>query len=167
LQALFGFQLIIAFHPSFQQLESLLKVVQLGALVALALAIVLIMTPAAYHRMALRGKVSRPLIDIASRLIAYAMAAFTIAITLSMFLLISVVLESQIWGFRFGMGSIHGLCRTMVRLSDADAPMEIIDVKLTDFGRRYTQIKMSWLTDLGRSLRSEWQALGTVTLVSR
>jgi hypothetical protein len=105
LQALFGFQLIVAFHPSFLQLESLLKVVQLGALVALALAIALIMTPAAYHRMALRGKVSRPLIDIASRLIAYAMAAFTIAITLNMFLLTSVVLESQIWGFRFGMGA--------------------------------------------------------------
>ena len=105
LQALFGFQLIVAFHPSFQQLESLLKVVQLGALVALALAIALIMTPAAYHRMALRGKVSRPLIYIASRLIAYAMAAFTIAITLNMFLLASVVLESQIWGFGFGMGA--------------------------------------------------------------
>jgi Family of unknown function (DUF6328) len=74
-------------------------------LVALALAIALIMTPAAYHRMVLRGKVSRSLIDFASRLIAYAMAAFTIAITLNMFLLASVVLESHIWGLGFGMGA--------------------------------------------------------------
>jgi hypothetical protein len=105
LQALFGFQLIVAFHPSFKELEPSLKIVHVGALVALALAIALIMTPAAYHRMVLRGKVSRSLIDIASRFIACAMAAFTIAITLNMFLLASVVLESQIWGLVFGIGA--------------------------------------------------------------
>jgi Family of unknown function (DUF6328) len=75
----------------------------LGALVALATAIALIMTPAAYHRMALRGKVSRSLIDFASRLIAYAMAAFTMAITLNMFLIGSVVLESEHWGMVLGL----------------------------------------------------------------
>src|SRR5437868_4016868 len=84
LQALFGFQLIVPFHPSFKQLEWSLKLTHLGALIALGLAIAFIMTPAAYHRMVLRGKVSRSLIDCASRLIACAMVAFTMAIALNM-----------------------------------------------------------------------------------
>jgi hypothetical protein len=103
LQALFGFQLIVPFHPSFKQLEVSLKLSHLGALIALALAIALIMTPAAYHRMVLRGKVSRSLIDFASRLIACAMAALTMGITLNMFLLGSVVLESKLWGGLLGL----------------------------------------------------------------
>jgi Family of unknown function (DUF6328) len=103
LQALFGFQLIVPFHPSFKELEVSLKQAHLGALVCLALAIALIMTPAAYHRMVLRGKVSRSLIDFASRLIACAMAAFTLAIALNMFLIGSVVLESEAGGTALGL----------------------------------------------------------------
>jgi hypothetical protein len=103
LQALFGFQLIVPFHPDFKQLAGSLKVAHLGALIALALAIALIMTPAAYHRMVLRGKVSRSLIDFASVLIACAMAAFMMAIGLNMFLIGSVVLESKLWGALLGL----------------------------------------------------------------
>jgi uncharacterized protein DUF6328 len=103
LQALFGFQLIVPFHPSFRELQWSLKLTHLGALIALALAIALIMTPAAYHRMVLRGKVSRSLIDFASRLIAGAMAAFTMAITLNMFLIGSVVFESRVSGAVLGL----------------------------------------------------------------
>lgn len=84
-------------------MDDALKLSHLGALVALALAIALIMTPAAYHRMVLRGKVSRSLIDFASRLIACAMASFTIAVTLNMFLIGSVVLESELWGMVLGL----------------------------------------------------------------
>jgi hypothetical protein len=103
LQALFGFQLIVPFHPSFKQLDGSLKLAHLGALIALALAIALIMTPAAYHRLVLRGKVSRSLIDFASRLIACAMSVFTVAIALNMFLIGSVVLESELGGAALGL----------------------------------------------------------------
>jgi hypothetical protein len=105
LQALFGFQLIVPFHPTFKQLDWSLRIAQLSALVALGLAIALIMTPAAYHRMAERGQVSRSLIDFASRLIACAMAVFMVAIALNMFLVGSVVLESQAWGAILGLGA--------------------------------------------------------------
>lgn len=97
LQALFGFQLIVPFHPTFKQLGGSLKAAQLGALLALGLAIALIMTPTAYHRLVERGQVSRSLIDFASRLIARAMASLTIAIALNMCLVGSVVLENQAW----------------------------------------------------------------------
>jgi hypothetical protein len=102
LQALFGFQLIVPFHPTFKQLDDSLKAAQLGALMALGLAIALIMTPAAYHRLVERGQVSRSLIDFASRLIAGAMASLTIAIALNMFLVGSVVLENQAWAAAMG-----------------------------------------------------------------
>jgi hypothetical protein len=105
LQALFGFQLIVPFHPTFKQLDWSLKIAQLSALAALALAIALIMAPAAYHRLVERGQVSRSLIDFASRLIACAMATFMVAIALNMFLLGSVVLESQGWGVATGVAA--------------------------------------------------------------
>lgn len=106
LQALFGFQLIVPFHPTFKELAWSLKGAQLGALIALGVAMALIMTPAAYHRTVERGQVSRALIDFASRLIACAMAAFMIAIALNTFLLASVVLESQRWGAALGFGAL-------------------------------------------------------------
>lgn len=102
LQALFGFQLIVPFHPTFKQLDGSLKGAQLGALMALGVAMALIMTPAAYHRMVERGQVSRSLIDFASRLITVAMAFLSIAIALNMFLLGSVILESRAWGAAIG-----------------------------------------------------------------
>jgi hypothetical protein len=103
LQALFGFQLIVPFHPTFKQLDGSLKGAQLGALIALGIAMALIMTPAAYHRLVERGQVSQSLIDFASRLIACAMASFMVAIALNMFLLGSVVLESEVWGATLGL----------------------------------------------------------------
>jgi hypothetical protein len=106
LQALFGFELIVAFHPTFKELEPSLKIVQLSALIALGLAMALIMTPAAYHRIVEKGQVSRSLIDVASRLIACAMAVLLVAIALNMYLLASVVLESQTWGMGFGLGAL-------------------------------------------------------------
>jgi hypothetical protein len=99
LQALFGIQLIVPFHPTFKQLGGSLKAAQLSALMALGLAIALIMKPAAYHRLVERGQISR---SLASRLIAWATASFTIAIALNMFLAGSVVLESQAWDAAVG-----------------------------------------------------------------
>jgi hypothetical protein len=81
--------------------------------IALVVAMALIMTPAAYHRMVERGQVSRSLIDFASRLIACAMAAFMVAIALNTFLLASVVLKSAL-GRGSGMRGPHPVWGTLV-----------------------------------------------------
>src|SRR5205823_10297737 len=56
IQALFGFQLIAAFNTRFTELELADRAVHLSALILVALAIALIMTPAAYHRICEPGR---------------------------------------------------------------------------------------------------------------
>lgn len=73
IQALFGFQLVAVFNGRFQDLTGMEQVLHLVALLMVAVAVALIMTPAAYHRMAERGTASRRFVDLASRFIECAM----------------------------------------------------------------------------------------------
>jgi hypothetical protein len=57
IQAFFGFQLIAVFNNRFQELTHTEQVLHLIALLLLAVSIALIMTPAAYHRIAERGMI--------------------------------------------------------------------------------------------------------------
>ncbi len=51
IQVLFGFQLIAAFNERFRELAPLEQQLHYSSLVLVSLAIALIMTPAAYHRL--------------------------------------------------------------------------------------------------------------------
>jgi len=55
-QALLGFQLVVAFTRAFEDLDAALKVVHVTALCFVAAAILLLMTPAALHRIAFKGQ---------------------------------------------------------------------------------------------------------------
>ncbi len=93
IQTLFGFQLIVVFNQRFaERLPSLGQVLHLAALVLVALAIGLIMAPAAYHREAERGTISRYLANYASRLIMIAMLPLLIAISIEVALVAYAVL---------------------------------------------------------------------------
>ena len=65
----------------------------LTALVLVALAIALIMTPAAYHRQAERGFVSRYFTDLASRLLTAALVPSLLTIVLAVFLVFKIILK--------------------------------------------------------------------------
>jgi hypothetical protein len=83
IQALFGFQLIAVFNQRFEELLPYAgRVLHLVSLILVAIAIALIMTPAAYHRQAERGTISRELANLGSRLITIAMVPLTAAISL-------------------------------------------------------------------------------------
>jgi hypothetical protein len=86
IQALFGFQLIAVFNRPFLDLDPSDRVVHLAALLLVAIAIGLIMAPAAYHRLSEPGMVSRHWIELASRDIAWAMVALMVAIGLDVYL---------------------------------------------------------------------------------
>src|ERR1700674_1041889 len=58
IQALFGFQLIAVFNERFRQLPTPEQAMHFAAILLIALAIALIMTPAAYHRQVEPGSVS-------------------------------------------------------------------------------------------------------------
>src|SRR3954469_12589624 len=73
IQALFGFQLIAVFNNAFQNLTGSEQVFHYIALVLVAVAVAIIMTPAAYHRLAEQGTISEFFVKLASVLIAIAM----------------------------------------------------------------------------------------------
>jgi hypothetical protein len=79
IQASFGFQLVAAFSERFPKLTLIDQDLHFGALILVALSIALTMTPAAYHRIAEQGSVSRFFPHLASRLIATAMMPLMMA----------------------------------------------------------------------------------------
>jgi hypothetical protein len=92
IQALFGFQLIAIFNNRFQDLTLYEQYLHFSSLLMVALAIALIMTPAAYHRIVERRTVSHFFIHLASRLIASAMIPLMFAIALEVLLLGRLIL---------------------------------------------------------------------------
>ena len=74
MQAVLGFQLIAVFNQRFQELLwQLEQLLHLAAFLLMALAMGLVMTPAAYHRQVERGRVSRRFVDLSSSLLTFAM----------------------------------------------------------------------------------------------
>jgi hypothetical protein len=94
IQALFGFQLIAVFNQRFAaDLPFSQQVIHLIALLLTAISAALIMTPAAYHRQAERGRVSRYFIRLASRLLTLAMAPLMAGICLDAFVVAHLILR--------------------------------------------------------------------------
>jgi len=95
-QALFGFQLIAIFNSTFQSLTFSWQVTHLAALLCCAAAMALVMTPAAYHRIAMRGRISTRFTKLASRMIAIAMAPLALSIGLDSIVVVQMVVNN-IW----------------------------------------------------------------------
>src|SRR6476469_6206042 len=81
-QALFGFQTMAVFNNRFQDLPPSGVAAYLVGLGLLALSIALLMAPAAYHRIAERGCVSRRMITLASRLITAGLVPLMLGLSL-------------------------------------------------------------------------------------
>ena len=97
IQSLFGFQLIVVFSAGFSQKLSVPEQhLHLLALGLLAVAVALIMTPAAYHRAAGSREVSDILLRITSRLLLSSMIPLAIGICLDFYLVARVVLGGAI-----------------------------------------------------------------------
>jgi cytochrome bd-type quinol oxidase subunit 2 len=95
IQALFGFQLIAAFNETFRQLEPQEQILHFVALVLVALAVAIIMAPAAYNRLVECGSLSDFFVRLASWLIAAAMLPLMIALCVEVYLLARVILHRQ------------------------------------------------------------------------
>jgi hypothetical protein len=98
IQTLFGFQLIAVFNARFTELEAGDRLVHLSALVLIALAIALIMTPAAYHRISEQGRMSVYFTKLASTLIAAAMLPLLIGLSLDIYVVTRIAMDvSDVW----------------------------------------------------------------------
>jgi hypothetical protein len=92
IQALFGFQLIAAFNQRFaSDLAPWQQLIHLAALLLVAIAVGVIMTPAAYHRQAERGRISERFLRLASALITVAMLPLAAGISLDLFVVACII----------------------------------------------------------------------------
>jgi hypothetical protein len=79
-QALLGFQLAVTFTRSFGELDVAPKLLHVAALCCVALAVVLLMTPAALHRIAFRGEDTKRFLTLGSSFVLAAPAALALGL---------------------------------------------------------------------------------------
>jgi hypothetical protein len=80
-QALLGFQLVATLTKAFNELPALFKYVHCVGLCAVALSVVLLMTPAAVHRLAFEGEDDSEFFRIGSRLVVAASIPLAVGIS--------------------------------------------------------------------------------------
>src|SRR5262245_24295660 len=87
IQTLFGFKLISVFNQGFsQKLSETEQRLHLLATTLIAVAIILIMAPAAYHRQTDPEEVTRTFVRLASRLLLASMVPFALGICIDFYL---------------------------------------------------------------------------------
>lgn len=94
IQALFGFQLIAVFNERFHHLALTDKLVHLAAIFFTVAAVGLLMGPAAYHRVTSPRSMPPELCTVGTRLVCGGMAALMVSITLDIYLVTEMILDS-------------------------------------------------------------------------
>ena len=113
LQALFGFQLIVVFNPSFQEkLTSTERLLHLSAIVLVVISIAMIMAPAAFHRQKDPEAVTEGFIAVATRLLLYSMFPLMFAIGIETFLVARVITNRLIVSLALALFLV-GVCFTL------------------------------------------------------
>ena len=92
-QAMLGFQLMAVFNQRFELLRPAEQDLHLAAFLLVALAMGLMMTPAAYHRQVERGLLSRRFVNLASTLLTLAMIPLIAGIALDSYLIGRLILR--------------------------------------------------------------------------
>lgn len=93
-QALLGFQLATMLMDGFDKLPQLSKYIHLISLILMGLCVILLMTPAAYHRIVERGEDSESFHRFASRLVLLAMVPLPLGICGDLFVVLLKVTGS-------------------------------------------------------------------------
>ena len=95
IQALFGFQLIAVFNQRFAELlspaEQRLHFVAIGLI---AMAVALVMSPAAYHRQTGAKKVTQHFIRTSTRLLLWSMPPLALSLCMEFYLVGRIILDS-------------------------------------------------------------------------
>src|ERR1043165_6086860 len=96
IQALFGFQMVAVFNRPFSDLLTTGEQrLHLGALALVALAMVLVLAPAAYHRQVEPEAVSEALVRFTTRCLTGALFPLMLGISLDFYLVARVILQNQ------------------------------------------------------------------------
>jgi Family of unknown function (DUF6328) len=101
-QALFGFQLAIVLTQSFEQLPTASKVVHAASLILVALAVMLLMAPAPYHRIVYAGEDTQDMYRVGSMLVNGATLPLALGLAGDVFVVIAKIAGSYVVGILAG-----------------------------------------------------------------
>jgi DMSO reductase anchor subunit len=93
-QALLGFQFVTTLMEAFEKLPASSKYVHLASLLLVAVSIVLLMTPAAYHRIVERGEETEHFHRFAGRMLIAAMVPLALGVSGDLFVVVRKITES-------------------------------------------------------------------------
>ncbi|HEY0568815.1 MAG TPA: DUF6328 family protein [Xanthobacteraceae bacterium] len=105
-QALLGFQLTVVLSHAFQQLPYGAKLLHAMALCCVALAIVLLMTPAALHRIGFKGEETKSFLSMGSLFVMLAPLPLAIGAAADIYVAVEKAAESQALGYAAGIAAI-------------------------------------------------------------
>jgi hypothetical protein len=108
-QALLGFQLVVILSEAFEKLPAAAALVHLAALGAVAISIVLLIAPAAHHRIVYGGEDSESFLGIATAYLVGATVFLALGIAGEWYLIAAKILKSEVWGI-VGAASSALLC---------------------------------------------------------
>jgi hypothetical protein len=92
IQALLGFQLIVVFNPGFDsKLDSMGKELHLTAIFLVAMAVAIVMAPAAYARQTDPRKVTATFVRISTRLLLLSMLPLAVGISIDFYLIARII----------------------------------------------------------------------------
>ena len=106
IQALIGFQTMAVFNQRFSTMPDEVKSAYLVALGLLILGMGLLMTPAAYHRLAERGMVSLRMINLTSTLITDGMVPLMLAFAIDVYVVAVAALGNSTVGIYGAVGTV-------------------------------------------------------------
>src|SRR3989442_8738326 len=97
IQALFGFQLIAVFNSAFQEkLGASEQHLHLLAIGSVALAVAIIMTPAALHRQKGPYEVTDTFVQVSSRLLLWSMVPLALSISIDFYLVSRIIVGGRL-----------------------------------------------------------------------
>ncbi len=94
-QALFGFQLAIVMTQSFDQLPNLSKIVHAASLCLVAIAVMMLMAPAPYHRIVYAGEDTEDMNRVGSALVTAATVPLGLGLTGDVYVVIAKISQSS------------------------------------------------------------------------
>jgi Family of unknown function (DUF6328) len=103
-QALLGFQLIVTLTPTFEQLPPSSRLLHVAALISVAFAIILLMTPAALHRISFRGEDTDRFFRMGSWFVVLAPVPFALGIAADLYVATLKATESALLGVLLAVG---------------------------------------------------------------
>ena len=108
-QALLGFQLAVTFTRAFEQLDAALTLVHVAALCFVSLSVVLLMTPAAMHRIAFKGQDVEAFLKLGSGFVLTAPLALAAGLACDMQVAVVKAFEATGWATTIAAGSFAAL----------------------------------------------------------